>query len=162
MKTMKRSRTTPPRQMLRASSAALRKTDVNLCDRLGLSLCDPRALIKEIQGGLLVTVIDALAKVMDVSILQLARGVVISERTLARRKTEGRLHVDESDRVARLALLFNDAVKLFDGDVGRAASWFHAPNSALGGLAPFVYADTEPGAQEVRDLIGRIEHGVFS
>lgn len=150
----------------RPDSHAMRKTARKESEGLGihldLSLSNPLALIKEIQHGLSVSVFDQLANALDVSTLQLAQGVVISERTLARRKIEGRLHVDESDRVVRLALLFNEAVKLFGGDVGRAASWFHAPNTALGGAAPFAYADTEPGAHEVRDLIGRITHGVYS
>ncbi|MBW1797126.1 MAG: DUF2384 domain-containing protein, partial [Deltaproteobacteria bacterium] len=36
------------------------------------------------------------------------------------------------------------------------------PARALGGKTPLEYADTEPGAQEVDELLGRIEHGVFS
>lgn len=129
---------------------------------IDLSLSDPQALIKQIQKGLPVSVIDRLATLLDLSPPQLAQGVVISERTLARRKIEGRLHVDESDRVARLALLFNEAVKLFNGNVAQASAWFHTINRALGGATPFDYAQTEPGAQEVRELIGRIAHGVFS
>lgn len=134
----------------------------DLGKRLGLSLENPSSLINEIQGGLRIAVIEDFARVLDISTQRLARGVVISERTIARRKTEGRLHADESDRVARLALLFSDAVNLFEGDFGRAAAWFHTHNTALGGKTPFEYADTEPGTQEVRDLIARIEHGVFS
>jgi putative toxin-antitoxin system antitoxin component (TIGR02293 family) len=46
--------------------------------------------------------------------------------------------------------------------VERAREWFKAPNRALGNTTPFEYADTEPGAREVEDVLGRIEHGVFA
>ena len=35
------------------------------------------------------------------------------------------------------------------------------PAWALGDVTPLQYADTELGAQEVEDLLGRIEHGVL-
>ncbi len=129
---------------------------------IDLSLDDPRTLIREIEAGIPVPVVEQLATLLDIALPELAEGVIISERTLARRKAEGRLHLDESDRVARMALLFSAAVRLYDGDVARAAVWFHSGHRALGGKSPFEYAATEPGAQEVRDLIGRIEHGVFA
>jgi uncharacterized protein (DUF2384 family) len=33
---------------------------------------------------------------------------------------------------------------------------------ALGGRSPLDFAQTEPGAREVENVIGRLEHGVFS
>ncbi len=43
-----------------------------------------------------------------------------------------------------------------------AREWLKSPLPALAGKTPLEFADTEPGAQEVEDLLGRIEHGVFS
>jgi putative toxin-antitoxin system antitoxin component (TIGR02293 family) len=40
--------------------------------------------------------------------------------------------------------------------------WLKSPQKALGGKTPLEYSDTEPGAREVEDLLGRLEHGVFS
>jgi len=52
---------------------------------------------------------------------------------------------------------------LFTGTLSAsAAHWLHTPKRALGGAAPIEYADTEPGVREIQDLIGRLEHGVFS
>jgi len=36
------------------------------------------------------------------------------------------------------------------------------PNRALGNLSPLEMAATETGAREVENLMGRLEHGVFS
>lgn len=79
--------------------------------------------------------------------------IAMSPRTLTRRKVVGRLHKTESDHVVRIVLMLNAAVRLFSGDVTRAATWICAPNRALAGVAPIALADTSPGFQEVRDLI---------
>jgi putative toxin-antitoxin system antitoxin component (TIGR02293 family) len=50
---------------------------------------------------------------------------------------------------------------VFD-DESVAAEWLRAPNLALGDVAPLAMADTELGAREVDDLLGRIEYGVYS
>jgi putative toxin-antitoxin system antitoxin component (TIGR02293 family) len=50
---------------------------------------------------------------------------------------------------------------VFD-DPQLARKWLKEPSWALGDVIPLQYADTELGAQEVEDLLGRIEHGVFT
>lgn len=86
----------------------------------------------------------------------------IPERTLARRRTAGRLAPEESERLLRISTVFEKAVALFDDDVASAVQWLTTSKKALGGETPLRYAKTEPGAREVENLIGRLEHGVFS
>ena len=43
-----------------------------------------------------------------------------------------------------------------------ARQWLTAPQFGLGGAVPLEYAETEVGAREVEDLLGRIEQGVYS
>ena len=45
-------------------------------------------------------------------------------------------------------------------DLTDARAWMHAPNMALGDEPPLQFADTEPGARRVDQLLGQIEHGV--
>jgi putative toxin-antitoxin system antitoxin component (TIGR02293 family) len=82
-------------------------------------------------------------------------------RTLARRKQERRLRPAESDRLFRLARLAAQAVEVL-GSEDKASRWLHTPNRALGGEAPLTLLDTDLGARQVEDLLGRIEHGVYS
>ena len=86
----------------------------------------------------------------------------IPERTLARRRTAGRLAPEESERLLRISSVFEKAVELFDDDVASAVQWLTTPKKALDGEMPLRYARTEPGAREVENLIGRLEYGVFS
>ena len=92
----------------------------------------------------------------------MAELVQIKPRTLDRRKNEGRLQPDESDRLLRAAKVFGKAIALFEGDVPFAKEWLSSRQAALGGAVPLEMAKTDVGAREVEDLIGRLEHGVFS
>ena len=93
---------------------------------------------------------------------ELARLIHIPPRTYARRvAAKGRLKVPEGERAVRLIRLFEQAKRVF-GTEERTRHWFNSPILALGRKTPLEFAQTEPGAREVENVIGRIEHGVFS
>jgi putative toxin-antitoxin system antitoxin component (TIGR02293 family) len=119
-------------------------------------------LIRQLEAGLPFQTIEALREALQISIESIALLTRIPERTLARRKSDGKLSLEESERVLRLATVFERAVDLFDGDQAAANRWLKTPRRAFGGKAALEFAETEVGAAEVRDLIGRIEHGVIS
>jgi putative toxin-antitoxin system antitoxin component (TIGR02293 family) len=85
----------------------------------------------------------------------------LSPRTQARRKAEQRLSPDESDRLVRMVRLITQAREVLD-DEDRAVAWLRTPNRALGGRVPLALLDTDLGARQVEQVLGRIEHGVFS
>jgi putative toxin-antitoxin system antitoxin component (TIGR02293 family) len=121
----------------------------------------PASLIKMIGVGLPVQELDALQTSLDVPIDQLAPKLGISTATLHRRKAQGRLDPEESDRVLRFARLMGKAVAVF-GNLEDARQWLNSPQFGLGGAAPLDYAKTEIGAREVENLLGRIKYGVYS
>ena len=59
------------------------------------------------------------------------------------------------------ASMMETAVHVF-GSVERALDWMFAANTALGGRAPASFLSQPDGSTIVSDLLGRIEHGVFS
>jgi putative toxin-antitoxin system antitoxin component (TIGR02293 family) len=85
----------------------------------------------------------------------------MSRSTLMRRRKTGHLDMAESDRLLRFARLYRLSVETL-GDVDAARNWLNAPARALDMVAPLEFAETETGAREVENLLGRIEHGVFS
>jgi len=96
---------------------------------------------------------------MQLSTETLASWLGTSARTLKRRQTEGRLTAEESDRLFRLARLFERTVEVMSTE--RAArEWLQTPQHALGGRVPLEVARYEPGAREVERLLGRVEHGI--
>jgi len=127
----------------------------------GLTKRDTDRIIGVLKGGLPVSAFGRLQLEMGVSAKVLAATTNIAVRTLTRRKKEGRLRTDESERLYRIAALFDRAVEVL-GDKGKARDWFAVPKRAFAGRTPLEQADTEPGATQVADLLGQIEHGVFA
>jgi putative toxin-antitoxin system antitoxin component (TIGR02293 family) len=121
----------------------------------------PTELIRRIQKGLRFSELQTLQNSLDLPFEQLAAKLCISRSTLHRRKAAGRLSPDESDKVMRLSRLLDHAAKVF-GDVEKARAWLKFPQVGLGGAVPLDYAQTEVGAREVDDLLGRIDYGVYS
>lgn len=116
-----------------------------------------------LRQGLSVSVLDNIQEWSGMSKSELLRISGINERNISRRKNAGQpLNVDESERIARLVRVFDAAVRLFDGDKIAATNWLNQPVKGLGHIRPIELIATESGALEVIDIIGRIEHGVFS
>ena len=118
-------------------------------------------LISQIKKGLPLKIFEQLCRNLGVPEKELCRILKIPPTTLARRKKSGQLSFEESERVFRIGRLYDKALGVFkQPELSR--KWFKEPAWALGDVAPLEYADTELGAKEVEDLLGRIEHGVFS
>ena len=118
-------------------------------------------LIKVLQAGLPVKELDDLQATLNVPMAKLVPMLGISKATLHRRKAEGKLDPAESDRVVRFARLMGKAVEVLESE-NNARQWLTSPQFGLGGAVPLQYAETEVGAREVEDLLGRIEYGVYS
>ncbi len=121
----------------------------------------PTELIRQIQKGLRFSELETLQNSIDLPFEQLAAKLSISRSTLQRRKAAGRLSPDESDKVMRLSRLLEHATNVF-GDIEKARAWLKFPQRGLGGAVPLDYAETEVGAREVDNLLGRIDYGVYS
>jgi putative toxin-antitoxin system antitoxin component (TIGR02293 family) len=129
---------------------------------LGLNADSTAGIIEKINAGFPVTLLEKFAQESDLPLEKVAEAVRIPSRTLTRRRAQGRLQPDESERLLRVSTLFEKAVALFEGDKDAALRWLEAPQPALAGMPPLEFAKTEVGAREVEDLIGRLEHGVFA
>lgn len=129
---------------------------------LGLEAARPEDAIHHVDEGLTYASVESLAGLLETSASRLAQALGIPERTLVRRKAAGRFSSEESEKLLRLALRFEEAVGLFEGDTTAAARWMATPAPALSGHSPLEYCRTEIGGREVESLIGRLEHGVFS
>jgi putative toxin-antitoxin system antitoxin component (TIGR02293 family) len=121
----------------------------------------PSKLIKILRDGLPVKELNDLQATLDVPMDKLVPMLGISKATLHRRKATGKLDSAESDRVIRFARLMGKAVEVMESDEN-ARRWLTSPQVGLGGAVPLEYAETEVGAREVEDLLGRIEYGVYS
>lgn len=86
----------------------------------------------------------------------------VSEPTIYRwiRKKK-KLDRNYSIQLFELTDLFLFGIDVF-GSRDHFFKWLELPNTALGGMEPMDLLDMPGGISKVRDLLGRIEHGVIS
>jgi putative toxin-antitoxin system antitoxin component (TIGR02293 family) len=119
--------------------------------------------IERIQKGIPLSEFNALTVRLGLTKEDFSRKIGISAATLSRRKkTRTPLDTEHSDRLVRFQRLFDQAVELFDGDEDKARAWLSSPARALNFQKPIDVADTETGAREVENVIGRLEYGVLT
>ena len=131
---------------------------------LGLRAKSPADVIDRVQNGFSMATVERVQRHTGFGEREVAEIMGTSTRTLARRRKTGRLDAAESDRLYRIARLFERAVDVFGGDAlaaDEARLWFRMPQWGLGDQTPLDYARTETGAHEVETLLGRIDAGVL-
>lgn len=134
----------------------------SLSELLGIKVRNTRQLVQAIERGFSFNTLERVRRETGLPMETLAVSIGISPRTLTRRKKEKKLTASESDRLVSLSRLLALSVDLFEGDSKKAFYWFTVPNRAFGNVSPLAMAGTETGAREVENVIGRLEHGVFS
>src|SRR6266481_4798023 len=128
---------------------------------LGRNLASQRDLSDAIRDGFPPAVVEELMQASGLTLKELADSLDLSARSLQRRRRSGRLARFESDRLYRLARIVALAHESL-GSQELAARWLRRPNRALGGLAPIAAVDTELGARQVENVLGRIAFGGVS
>jgi putative toxin-antitoxin system antitoxin component (TIGR02293 family) len=129
---------------------------------LGLKSMETRSIMQAAQSGLNWKAVRKFLDFIGLSQRELAKYLTIPERTFARRREAGSFDSRESEQVLRLAEISQAALELFDGDTAATRTWLTSPVRGLGNARPIDFAQSEFGAREVRDLIGRLADGIFS
>ena len=129
---------------------------------LGFRSSEPLELNEMVRKGFRYSAFVRFQRNTHLSLKTLSDLTRIRSRTLTRRRQQGKLDPEESDRLLRASRVFGRALELFEGDDEAARVWLSTEQPALGGLAPLELAKSEVGAKEVEDLIGRLEYGIPS
>jgi putative toxin-antitoxin system antitoxin component (TIGR02293 family) len=117
--------------------------------------------IGRIQAGLSFRAVRNLQTSLGLPLEKIAAFLGMSRATLHRRKTQGKIARNESEKLVRYQRLVKKAGDVF-GNAGAAREWLTHPQPGLGNAKPVDFAKTEIGAREVENLLGRIEYGVYS
>ncbi|MFV0450237.1 MAG: antitoxin Xre/MbcA/ParS toxin-binding domain-containing protein [Vibrio sp.] len=117
---------------------------------------------KSIMDGIPASSLLHLMEGAKVSVTTVHRATKIPLSTLKRRvKEDQNFTTLESDAIYRLAALLDQATELFENE-DKARQWLETPVYGLGGKRPIDMTSTTVDFERVQDLIGRIEHGVYS
>jgi putative toxin-antitoxin system antitoxin component (TIGR02293 family) len=105
--------------------------------------------------------LESLKKKVGLDYDQLAQLLNVARATLINKKSPDKFNTDLSDKIMSLADIFSYGFEVFE-DEDHFRAWLQRPVRALGGKKPFDLLHTSFGREEVRNLIGRIDHGVYS
>jgi putative toxin-antitoxin system antitoxin component (TIGR02293 family) len=126
----------------------------------GRALANDGDLREAIREGFPHEVLEELMRSSGLTLKEVADSLDLSSRSLQRRR-RGRLARFESDRLYRMARVLALARESL-GNSARADRWLKRDNRALGGVSPLAAIDTELGARQVENLLGRIARGGIS
>jgi putative toxin-antitoxin system antitoxin component (TIGR02293 family) len=116
---------------------------------------------REIERGLPLSTLEEFSAYSGIALKDLL-DVVIPPRTLKhRRQRQEPLNLDESDRLARVARLYELAVKVF-GDPKKAQRWLTKPKIRFDERSPLSMMHTGLGGQGVEEMLYQIDEGVFA
>lgn len=88
--------------------------------------------------------------------------VVIPARTLKHRRSRHEpLSRDESDKLARLIRVFDQATAVLGG-ADKARTWLGRAKSRFGDRTPLQMLRTEVGGRLVEEMLGQIDEGMFA
>lgn len=118
-------------------------------------------LADRMREGLPYAAMESTMTALGISRERLADIVHLPARTAARRKLQQKLTPDESDRLFRVARVLAHARGTF-GQPDKASRWLQRANQALAGQVPLDLLGTDIGVQLVEDILGRIDHGIYT
>jgi putative toxin-antitoxin system antitoxin component (TIGR02293 family) len=116
---------------------------------------------REIERGLPLSTLEEFSAYSGIAVKDLLE-VVIPARTLKhRRQKQEPFSLDESDRLGRVARMYELAVKVF-GDAEKARRWLTKPKLRFDERTPLSMMHTGLGGQGVEEMLYQIDEGVFA
>ncbi|MGH7627881.1 MAG: antitoxin Xre-like helix-turn-helix domain-containing protein [Gemmatimonadales bacterium] len=94
---------------------------------LGLRAYGPLELDRRVRRGFSYSVLARFQRNTGLSTAAVSELTGIPARTLTRRKHQGTLDPEESDRLVRAARVFGRGMELFEGDLAGARTWLTQP-----------------------------------
>ena len=85
----------------------------------------------------------------------------ISHRTIQRKKSDDLLNVYSTEQILEIAEVITKGIEVFNS-LEVFTKWLHQDIRYLNFQKPLNYLDTSFGTKMVLDILGRIEHGVYS
>lgn len=92
---------------------------------------------------------------------KLANLLSVTRATLINKLSAEKFNSSLSERILGLADIYSYGYSVFE-DEEKFNRWMFKGNKALGGKTPYEICNNQFGREEVKNIIGRIEYGVYS
>ncbi len=127
----------------------------------GIKVKSSRDYIELSRKGLTMKQLREILKFTNLSLKELSSILSISDRQLTRYKDDKILRIDISAQLIQIAELYEFGYEVFENEE-KFQKWMISKIRALGYQKPINLLDTPFGISEVQNIIGRLEHGVYS
>ena len=107
------------------------------------------------------TQLNQLAIQLGVTLKELASLLQLSQSTLHRLRRQTALTGSTAERVDLLRGIIQHGLRVYGGDGAALKDWLRYPLAELDGRTPLQALTTIAGFNQVNDVLGRIEHGIF-
>ncbi len=126
-----------------------------------LSPASPMAKMKMLRSGISKSYLEKVKSHTNLDYVKLARLLTVARATLINKKSSQKFNTALSERILSLADLYDYGYEVFE-DREKFNQWMTNPNKALGDQVPLDLIDNQFGREEVRNILTRIEYGVYS
>ncbi|CAM3445541.1 type II RES/Xre toxin-antitoxin system antitoxin [Aequorivita lipolytica] len=118
-------------------------------------------LIAITRKGLPKSVVYSICEVLNISMDRLSDLLHISHRTLQRKADDDLLGVSSSEQLFEIAEVVSEGIQVFE-TLDNFQNWLHSKPYIFNGQQPLDFLDTRFGIQYVKNVLGRISHGIPS
>ncbi len=122
---------------------------------------EPAARYYKAHNGITKSDFIAVATMTGLNLTEFSKFLPVSKRTIEKVKDQELLSPQVSDRVLQIATLYQQGIALL-GSTSVFKEWMNSSVIALGNKKPIEFMDNGTGIAIIHDLLGRIEHGVYS
>ena len=117
-------------------------------------------LIALVRDGIQAKYLDSIQGFTSLDDKELSDILPISKRQLMRYTPTHKLNKEITSHLILLIELFQKGYRVFGRD--KFEQWVRKENKVLNGNTPIALMDTAVGIEMIADILGRIEHGVYS
>jgi putative toxin-antitoxin system antitoxin component (TIGR02293 family) len=118
-------------------------------------------LIALTRKGLPKSVVYPVCDVLGISMDRLSDLLHVSHRTLQRKADDDLLSVYSTEQLFEIAELVSEGISTFD-TLENFRAWLHSSPYIFKGQTPLDFLDTRFGIHYVKNILGRIAHGIPS
>jgi putative toxin-antitoxin system antitoxin component (TIGR02293 family) len=147
--------------MIGAGNYAVKSNTKAIPSSKSISQMTPIEKMGIVREGISKKDLEHLKNTAELDYDQLAWALSVTRATLINKKGAEKFSPSLSERIVSLADIYSYGYEVFDDDE-KFNNWILRSNRALGGQAPYGLLDNQYGREEVKNLIGRIDYGVYS
>jgi len=118
-------------------------------------------LIEISRKGLPKFMVQTISNILSISMEKMSQLIHVSYRTIQRKNDNDLLNVYSTEQLLEIAEVTSRGIEVL-GSIDAFTKWLHTKLRVLNYKTPIDFLDTTFGTKLINDILGRLEHGVYS